>query len=91
MTTSDGALFGAIIVGLFVLRVIAATVVFLVLLPRNDRCINCDAVTVRLASPLDRVLPFFRKSWCLRCGWVGLLRRGAVSEPATVHEPAARR
>jgi hypothetical protein len=90
MTMSDGALFGIIIGGLFVLRVLAATVVFLVLLPRNDRCINCDAVTVRLSSPLDRVLPFFRKSWCLRCGWVGMLRRGAVSAPAELREPAVR-
>lgn len=77
---SDEMLFVVIFGGLFVLRVIAATLVFLVLLPRGDRCPNCDAGTLRLASPLaDRVLPWFCKRWCLACGWQGMLRRGPLS------------
>ncbi len=78
---SEGAIFAVVIGGLFVLRAIAATFVFLVLLPQGDRCIQCDAPTVRVASRLfDRWMPWFRKSWCLRCGWVGLLRRGPLTE-----------
>ena len=78
---SDTAIFVIVFVGLFVLRIIAATLVFLALLPQGDRCPNCDAPTVRVASPfLDRLLPWFRKRWCLTCGWHGMLRRGPLSE-----------
>jgi hypothetical protein len=77
---SEATLFVIVFGGLFALRVIAATVVFALLLPRGDRCPNCDAVTLRVESALaDRFLPWFRKSWCLACGWHGMLRRGPVS------------
>jgi hypothetical protein len=49
-------------------------------LPRGDHCPNCDTVTIRIESRLsDRLLPWFRKSWCLACGWRGMLRRGPLS------------
>lgn len=90
---TEATIFVAVIGGLFVLRVIAATFVFLVLLPQGDRCLDCDAPTVRVASRLhDHWLPWFRKSWCLRCGWVGLLRRGPLTtdvDPVT-YEPMAK-
>lgn len=74
---SDTVLFVLIFGGLFILRAIAATVVFCVLLPSDGKCPDCDEPTERLASPLlDRFLPWFRKSWCLSCGWEGILRRG---------------
>jgi hypothetical protein len=77
---SDAALFVLIFGGLFVLRVIAATVVFALLLPRGDRCPNCDAPTMRIESPVaDHLLPWFRRSWCLACGWHGMLRRGPLT------------
>lgn len=80
---SDVVLFTVIFGGLFILRIVAATVVFAVLLPRGDRCPNCDAPTMRLsARMMDRFLPWFRRSWCLRCGWQGMLRRGPITEPA---------
>ncbi len=88
---SDAALFVLVFVGLFVLRIIAATAVFLVLLPKGDHCQLCDTPTVRVESWfLDRCMPWFRKSWCLRCGWVGVMRRGPLSEQPAVHKPAAR-
>lgn len=74
---SDTMLFVLIFGGLFLLRAIAATIVFCVLLPNDGKCPDCDEPTARLASPLlDRFLPWFRKSWCLSCGWEGILRRG---------------
>jgi hypothetical protein len=77
---SDAVMFVVLFGGLFVLRVIGATIVFLLLLPKGDRCPNCDGVTMRIASPFsDRVLPWFRKRWCLACGWQGMLRRGPLT------------
>jgi hypothetical protein len=77
---SDVVLFTLIFGGLFVFRIILATIFFALILPADDHCPNCDAPTVRLASRVfDRILPWFRRSWCLRCGWQGILRRGAVT------------
>lgn len=79
---SDGAIFVLVFGGFFVLRIIAATLVFLWILPEDDRCPNCDAVTVRVQSSIwNRLMPWFRTSWCYECGWEGMLRHG----PATTH------
>lgn len=76
---SDAVLFAIIFVGFFILRIVAATVVFFLILPRGDRCPNCDEVTIRIQSRgWNAVLPWFRTSWCLRCGWEGLLRHEEV-------------
>jgi hypothetical protein len=82
---SDAAIFAIIFGGFFVLRIIAATVVFLWILPRGDRCPNCDAVTIRLQRRLlNRIIPSLRSSWCHTCGWAGMLREGPLTpEPAT--------
>ncbi len=78
---SDAAIFVIVFAGLFVLRVIAATVVFFWLLPRGDRCPHCDAITLRVQSRgWNTLMPWFRTSWCIRCGWDGLLRHGPLSE-----------
>lgn len=83
----DAVIFVLIFAGFFVLRGIAATVVFFYLLPEGDRCPNCDAVTLRVQSGfLNRFLPRFRTSWCYECGWHGMLRRGPLSAVATAHE-----
>ena len=77
---SDAAIFTLVFAGLFVLRIIAATVVFFVILPRGDRCPNCDAVTLRIASRAwERIAPWLRNSWCYQCGWEGMLRRGPIT------------
>jgi hypothetical protein len=89
---SDAALFVMIFGGLFVLRIIVATVAFLFILPRGDRCPNCDHATLRMESLLfDRIMPWFRKSWCIACGWHGLLRRGPLSEPTPTRETSGKR
>ncbi|HEX5435687.1 MAG TPA: hypothetical protein VFW98_00910 [Gemmatimonadaceae bacterium] len=79
----DAVLFAVIFVAFFVLRIIAATVIFYYLIPEGDRCPNCDAPTVRVQSKLWNILmPRMRTSWCYNCGWEGMLRLGALSPPA---------
>ena len=79
---SDAAIFGIIFVGFFVLRAIAATVFFYYLMPESNRCPMCDQQTIRIAEPAwNRLLPWFRTSWCYECGWEGLLRPGRAEEP----------
>lgn len=77
---SDAVIFVAVFGGLFVLRLIAATVVFIVLLPAGDRCPVCDHPTLRVQHAVwNRIAPFFRTSWCPACEWDGMLRHGAVT------------
>ncbi len=77
---SDATIFVLIFGGLFVLRIVAATIVFFYILPRGDRCPNCDAPTARLKTGAwNRLVPSLRSSWCLNCGWEGLLRHGPLT------------
>lgn len=72
---SDAAIFTLVLGGLFVLRIVAATIVFLLILPRGDRCPLCDAVTLRVESRGVRFLHLpLAKRWCLACGWEGMMR-----------------
>ena len=72
---SDAALFVLVFGGLFLLRGIAATIVFLWILPDGIRCPQCDAETTRVESGrVLRLLRGFRSSWCLVCGWHGVHR-----------------
>ena len=81
---SDAVIFAVIFVGFFVLRLIAATVVFFFILPEGDRCPNCDAVTLRVESKgWNFLMPRFRTSWCIRCGWHGFLRINAQADLAS--------
>lgn len=85
---SDAVIFAIIFVAFFVLRLIAATVVFFFILPDGDRCPNCDAVTLRVKSRgWNQLMPWFRTSWCYECGWHGLLRRGELTPMPPVSEP----
>jgi hypothetical protein len=79
---SDAVLFVLVFGGLFILRGVAATIVFLWILPDGVRCPQCDAETVRLSpSRVMRLLRGFRSSWCLVCGWRGV-HRIAKDDPA---------
>lgn len=85
---SDAAIFVLVFGGLFVLRIVAATLFFLWILPEGDRCVNCDAPTLRVQRAVwHRLFPRFRPSWCLECGWHGLLRSGPTSPPPVVGPP----
>jgi hypothetical protein len=88
---SDLLLFSLIFGGLLVLRINMATVLVALILPAGDHCLNCDAQTIRVSSALDRICPWFRRSWCLRCGWHGVLRRGAINEEPKLSETVSRR
>lgn len=77
---SDIVIFALVLGGMFVLRLVAATVLFYYILPKGDRCPNCDAATARVQSRLmGRLVPKLRKRWCMRCGWEGFLREGALT------------
>lgn len=81
---SDVVIFAVVFWAFFVLRAIAATIVFYFLLPEGDRCPLCDEPTIRVASPgWNLLLPWFRTSWCYSCGWEGLLRRAVPPGPAS--------
>lgn len=72
---SDAMLFVLVFGGLFVLRGIAATLVFLWILPDGVRCPQCDAETLRVEPRhVLRWLRRFRSSWCVACGWHGVHR-----------------
>lgn len=91
--------FAVVLIGFFVLRIIVATIVFFMILPDGDRCPICDEVTLRVQSRgWNLLMPWFRTSWCMRCHWDGLHRRGPVSAPPASpfgspasREPATRR
>jgi hypothetical protein len=89
--------FAVVLVAFFVLRVVVATIAFFFILPDGDRCPICDDVTLRVQSKgWNTLMPWFRTSWCMRCNWEGLHRRGrvtltdvhAITRP---HEPVSRR
>ena|SRR2546423_8418806 len=82
---SDILIFAIVFVAFFILRAIAATVVFYYMLPESDRCPMCDEPTLRVSEPAWNImLPWFRTSWCYRCGWEGLLRPGSLTDPASI-------
>ena len=81
---SGVVVFAVVFIVFFVLRAIAATVFFYFMLPESDRCPMCDQPTIRVSQPgWNRLLPWFRTSWCYECGWEGLLRTAPPSEPAS--------
>lgn len=85
---SDAVIFVLVLGGIFVLRIAAATVVFFWILPEGVRCPNCDTITVAIHSRwLEALMPWYRKSWCLACGWEGLLRRPPRVAPLTPVTP----
>ena len=84
---SDGVIFILVFGGFFILRFVAATLVFFWILPQGDRCPNCDEVTVRVQpTGWNRLVPWLRPSWCFACGWDGLLRPGPLTPQSSAAE-----
>lgn len=79
-TWTDAWIFIGVILGIRVAFIWLATKAFVLMIPDGDRCVLCDGDT--LAIQRDgwwRILGVrFRRSWCLRCGWEGVLRRSCV-------------
>ena len=87
---SDATIFVLVFGGIFVLRFIFATLFFLYILPDGDRCPICDAVTLRVQSKgWNRLMPWFRTSWCYECHWDGLHRGGSRTKGPTPPTPVA--
>jgi hypothetical protein len=85
---SDATIFVLVFGGLVVVRIVVATVFFFYILPSGDRCINCDAPTLRVQpARWHRLFPWFRPSWCYECGWKGLLRTGELTPTDTTGSP----
>jgi hypothetical protein len=84
---SDAAIFATVFVSIFVLRIVAATLVFYWILPESDRCPHCNAVTLRVQSRgLGKWMRWLRSSWCIECGWSGMLRSVPVSETSVASD-----
>ena len=76
---ADAIMFTLVFIGFFVIRGVAATILFYFMLPESDRCPNCDAVTLRIESRgWNYLLPGIRSSWCYECTWHGMLRLAPV-------------
>jgi hypothetical protein len=76
---SDALIFTLVFVAFVVIRLVAATIFFYLLLPDDGRCPNCDTPTIRVQSKgWNLLFPWFRTSWCYNCHWEGMLRRGVV-------------
>lgn len=79
-TWTDAWIFIGVILGIRVAFIYIATKAFIMMIPDGDCCVMCDSET--LAIQRDgwwRVLgPRFRRSWCIGCGWEGVLRRSVV-------------
>jgi hypothetical protein len=88
---SDSAIFVLVFGGIFVLRIVVATFFFFCILPQGDRCLHCDAPTLRVQPAFwHRCFPWFRPSWCMECGWKGMLRTGPLTPsvgPQTLPAP----
>ena len=88
---SDAAIFVAVFVGLMLVRLVIATVFFFYILPAGDRCINCDAPTLRVQpARWHKLVPWLRPSWCYECGWTGMLRSGELTPLDTAGVPSSR-
>ena len=74
----DAATFIALFAFIRVVFIWLATKAFIAMIPDGDRCTICEGATLPIErSGWWRVLgPQFRRSWCLECGWEGVLRRG---------------
>ena len=85
---SDALIFTLVFVGFVVIRLVAATIFFYVMLPDDGRCPNCDTPTIRVQSKgWNLLFPWFRTSWCYNCQWEGMLRNVVASSDSGARLP----
>lgn len=79
-TWSDAAIFIGLFVAIRIAFIWLATQAFIAIIPDGDKCPLCDGDTLPIErNGWWRILgKQFRRSWCLECGWEGVLRRGVV-------------
>jgi len=90
---TDAAMFIALFLGIRIAFIWLATKAFIAMIPDGDVCPLCDAYTLPIARDgWWRMLgPRFRRSWCLGCGWEGVLRRSAAPQLLDPDVPLAPR
>jgi hypothetical protein len=86
---SSAAWFIIVFVGFAALRLAIATAFFYAVLDDDGHCPVCDAETIRIrARGWNLLMPWFRTSYCMECGWEGLLRHvGAGATRESVGRP----
>jgi hypothetical protein len=88
---SEAAIFIGGFVVLFVTRLWIATAVMIWILPEADECPICNGHTVRVQSRgWNTLFPRLRTSWCIECGWEGLLRpstRSTMDSGRSISKP----
>ena len=81
-TWTDAWMFIGVVLAIRVAFIWLATKAFVLMIPDGDECVLCNGRTLPIQRDgWWRILgPRFRRSWCLDCGWEGVLRRSRVSE-----------
>jgi hypothetical protein len=81
-TWTDACIFIGVFVFIRVAVIWMCTKAFIAMIPDGDCCPICDSATLPIARDgWWKVLgPRFRRSWCLGCGWEGVLRRSEIPD-----------
>lgn len=84
---TDAAIFIVFFVTIRFAFIWLATKAFVMMIPDGDTCLMCDSETLAVERVgWWRVLgERFRRSWCIGCGWEGVLRRSDVWLSAERH------
>ncbi len=79
-TWTDAWMFIGAVLAMRVAFFYIATKAFVMMIPDGDQCLMCNCETLAIAREgWWRILgPRFRRSWCISCGWEGVLRRSTV-------------
>lgn len=88
-TWTDAWIFIGVFLGIRIAFIWLATKAFVLMIPDGDQCPMCDGHTL----PIERdgwwkiLGPRFRRSWCLDCGWEGVLRRSENPVATPLYSP----
>ena len=83
---TEAVVFAVVFVGFFILRFVAATIFFYLIMDEGPGCPICGGETLRVQAPvLERTARGIRSSWCPDCGWEGWLRVPSAQPPAATY------